>query len=121
MLSLQIRVDLGGMAMKRYSAFLKAPALGNRAFTPLQRCSWCILQLQLTWINSNLNRISRNKSRLCLMVLPTPMNKNDLVKLLDNEMISNSEFKPVKLCLKIDLCIISCPSGGVGKYGYQIF
>ena len=30
----------------------------------------------------------------------------------------NSEFKPVKLRLKIDLCVISCLSGGVGKYIY---
>ena len=29
----------------------------------------------------------------------------------------NSEFKPVKLCLKNWPCVISYPSGGVGKYG----
>ena len=31
----------------------------------------------------------------------------------------NSEFKPVKLFLKNWPCVISCPSGGVGKYVYN--
>ena len=29
-------------------------------------------------------------------------------------------IQPVKLCLKNWPCVISCPSGGVGKYGYAI-
>ena len=35
----------------------------------------------------------------------------------------NSEFKPVKLRLKNWPCVISCPSGGVGKYdnNYKVF
>ena len=63
MLSLRARVDLGTMAMKKYSAFPKAPALLESyhqivschiqdtccggSLIPWQRCSRCILQLQL--------------------------------------------------------------------------
>ena len=63
MLPLRARVDLGAMAMKRYSAFPKAPALLEPhhqivkchiqdtrwgGHTPLQRSSRCILQPQPT-------------------------------------------------------------------------
>ena len=63
MLPLWARMDLGAMAMKGYSAFPKAPAslephqrlfsvisrtLVEEGLTPLQSCSQCILQLQLT-------------------------------------------------------------------------
>ena len=63
MLPLRARVDLGAMAMKRYSAFPKAPALLEphyqivlchiqdtrwASLTPLQRCSRCIQQPQPT-------------------------------------------------------------------------
>ena len=61
------KVDLAVMAMKRYSAFPKAPLLLEphhqivwchiqdtrcwEGFTPLQRCSRCILQFQPTaWV-----------------------------------------------------------------------
>ena len=56
MLLLRARVDLEAMAIKEYSTFPKAPALLEphpqdtrwRSFTPQQRCSRCILQLQPT-------------------------------------------------------------------------
>ena len=52
MLPLRARLNLGAMAMKGYSAFPKAPPLLDLhyhiSFTPLLRCSWCILQPQLT-------------------------------------------------------------------------
>ena len=64
MLPLRARVDLRAMAMKGYPAFPKAPALLEShhqivlryiqdircggGLTLLQRCSWCILQPQLT-------------------------------------------------------------------------
>ena len=64
MLPLRSRVDLGAMAMKACSTFPKAPAslephhqifsviyrtlVGGGGLTPRQRCSWCILQPQLT-------------------------------------------------------------------------
>ena len=56
-LPFQARVDQGAMTMKRFSAFPKAPALlephpghsiEGGCLTPLQRCSQCILQPQLT-------------------------------------------------------------------------
>ena len=62
MVPLQARVDMGAMAMKRYSAFPKTPELLEshhhivcyiwdtccKGLTPLQRCSQCILQPQPT-------------------------------------------------------------------------
>ena len=64
MLPRRARVDLGAMAMKGYSTFPKAPqhcwnltirlfsvisrTLVRGGLTPLQRCSQCILQPQLT-------------------------------------------------------------------------
>ena len=63
MLPLQVRVNLGAIAMKRYSTFPKAPGLEpchhclmsylehslvEDALSSLQRCSLCILQPQLT-------------------------------------------------------------------------
>ena len=66
MLPLQASVDQGAMVMKRYSTFPKTPALlepNNRLFSVLSRtfigrgltslwkCSWCILQPQLTGLN----------------------------------------------------------------------
>ena len=70
-LPLQVRVDLGARVMKRYSVFPKAPALlerhhqiclmsypehsrrgwGGVGHTPVQRCSWYILQPQLTGLS----------------------------------------------------------------------
>ena len=62
-LPLQVRVDLGSLAMKEYFAFSKVPALLKPyhqivschiwdtcwwSLTPLQICSWCIQRLQRT-------------------------------------------------------------------------
>ena len=64
MLPLQVRVDLGALAIKGYSAFPKSSSITGTSpsdclvsylghslvgfFTPLQRSTWCILHLQLT-------------------------------------------------------------------------
>ena len=81
MLPFRARVDLGAMVMKRCSTVPKKPQhhrkltislfsittrplVGVGVLTPLQRCSWCILQPQPTELSKR--RVQQNKkTKLC--------------------------------------------------------
>ena len=63
------------------------------ALIPLRKVWILLFSLQL-WVNSRADKVLKQL-------------------VYENE---NSEFKPLKLRLKYWPCVISCPSGGVGKY-----
>ena len=105
MLLLQARVDLGTMAIKGYSAFLKAPALLEPhhqisychiqdtcgSFTLLQRCSWYILQPQ-----SIGPRVDRGV-KVTKKWLHTPHSKINLKCLTHQRIASSFRIKCVRL------------------------
>ena len=87
MLPFWVRVYLGAMAIKRYTAFSKAPASPSDglvsypehslvgSLTPLHRCIQCILQLQSTW-SFNVGQQIQNK--VLTIKKSTPGKKNEI-------------------------------------------
>ena len=114
MLQLPVRVDLGAMAMKRCSAFPKAPALLEpqqwffffvsyqdtrpMSLTPLQRFSRCILQPRLSRPRHGLlakTRMSRGRLDICRRV--QKLTSKDKTKTLGSFWVFNSKHQGLLL------------------------